>query len=369
MYISINISIERMMLSRWILCFLFSIVFCENNNLIGNVAPGWEFVRDLFNENFVNEDDLGAAIAVYHQGRPVVDLIGGWFDESKTKPYNNETLQLVFSTTKGIVAMAAAICVQRGLLNYSALVTDYWPEYGQNGKEHTTVADILSHRSGLPYVSSPVKQYLNWTAMTQILQEQAPDWVPGTAHGYHAITYGWLAGEIIRRVDPKKRSVGQFVQDELVKPTKTEFYIGLPPERQVRVSPVVPQLHSKNILNETMLTLFDIWNDPEIHQAEIPNAIGLTNAWSIARLYSAFIGNIRDEFGQTLISDEVLQNAIKSNTPVNEIDLVLQYYSSFSMGFHRFDRVLPQLGPNVFGHHGIHPHIIYFYSFKCIFIS
>lgn len=343
-----------MMYSRWIWLTLISIVFCKNNdsvdyNISGKIAPGWEFVRDLFRENFRNEDDLGAAVAIYYQGQPVVDLTGGWFDESKTTAYNNETLQLVFSTTKGIVAMAAAICVQRGLLNYSALVTDYWPEYGQNGKENTTVADILSHRSGLPYVSSPVKQYLNWTAMTHVLQEQKPDWIPGTAHGYHAITYGWLVGEIIRRIDPKKRSFGQFVQDELVTPTGTEFYIGLPSHLQYRVSPVVPQLHTRNILNETMLTLFDIWNDPEIHQAEIPNAIGLTNAWSIARLYSTFIGN---QFGQSLITKEVLQSTIKSNTPSNEIDLVLQYYSSFAMGFHRFDSVLPQLGPDVFGHHG-----------------
>lgn len=345
------------MYSIWILFLFISIVSCKNTDLIdynisGKIASGWEFVRDLFLENFINEDDLGAAIAIYYQGHPVVQLTGGWFNESKIKVYNDDTLQLVFSTTKGIVAMTAAICVQRGLLNYSALVTDYWPEYGQNGKENTTVADILSHRSGLPYISSPVKQYINWTAMTHTLEGQKPEWIPGTAHGYHAITYGWLIGEIIRRIDPKKRSFGQFIKDELIIPTETEFYIGLPSNLQYRVSPVVPQLHVKNILNDSMLTLFEIWNDPEIHQAEIPNAIGMTNAWSIARLYSAFIGNIMNNLRETLVTDEVLHSAIKSNTPLNEIDLVLQYYSSFSMGFHRFDNVLPLFGPNVFGHHG-----------------
>jgi len=345
-----------MVYSIEILTVFLSIVFCYEDpidyNISGTTAHGWEFVQDLFLENFVQQQDLGAAIAVYHQGHPVVNLTGGWFDESQIKPYDNDTLQLVFSTTKGVVAIAAAICVQRGLLNYSSLVTKYWPEYGQNGKENTTVADILSHRAGLPYVSSPVKQYINWTAMTHTLEEQEPLWIPGTAHGYHAITYGWLVGELVRRVDPKKRSFGQFVKDEIVTPTQTEFYIGLPPDIQHRVSPVVPQLDTKNILNESMLILFDIWNDPEIHQAEIPNAIGITNAWSIARIYSALIGNLEDKLGQRLLTDEIMKSAIKSNTPSNEIDLVLQYYSSFSMGFHRFDYVLPSFGPNVFGHHG-----------------
>jgi CubicO group peptidase (beta-lactamase class C family) len=188
--------------------------------------------------------------------------------------------------------------------------------------------------------------------MVHELEEQKPLWIPGTDHGYHATTYGWLVGELVRRVDPNKRSFGQFVKDEIVTPIEIEFYIGLPPSIQYRVSPVVPQLDTKNILNETMLNLFEVWNDPNIHQAEIPNAIGMSNAWSIARLYAAFIGNIKDKSGQRLWNDEILERAIKSNTPVNEIDNVLQYYSSFSMGFHRYDRFLPDFGPDVFGHHG-----------------
>ncbi|CAF1459091.1 unnamed protein product [Adineta steineri] len=344
-----------MIYSISILIVSFTVIFCNDftdYNIVGTTAHGWEFVRDLFLENFIKEKDLGASIAVYYQGNPVVDLIGGWFDESQTKPYDNDTLQLVFSTTKGIVAMAVAICVQQGLLDYSALVTKYWPEYGQNGKENTTVADILSHRAGLPYVSSPVDQYTNWTAMIHELEEQQPLWVPGTTHGYHSITYGWLAGELVRRVDPKKRSFGQFVKDEITTPTQTEFHIGLPPDMQHRVSLVVPQLDIKNILNESMLTYFEIWNDPKIHQAEIPNAIGMSTAWSIARLYAAFIGNVKNKFGQRLIEDEFMRRAIKSNTPANEIDLVFQYYSVFAMGFHRYDYALPAYGPDVFGHHG-----------------
>jgi CubicO group peptidase (beta-lactamase class C family) len=330
-------------------------VFCYNPadyNIYGTTAHGWEFVQDLFMENFVEQHDLGAAIAIYHQDRLVVNLKGGWFDESQTMPYDNETLQLVFSTTKGVVAIAAALCVQQNLLDYSALVTKYWPEYGQNRKENTTVADILSHRAGLPYVSSPISQYANWTAMIHTLEEQQPLWVPGTTHGYHAVTYGWLVGELVRRVDPKKRSFGQFIKDEIATRTQIEFYIGLPSDIQYRVSPVVPQLDVKNILNETMLTLFNVWNDPMIHQAEIPAAIGISNAWSIARLYAALIGNLENTLEQPLLNDKTIKLATKSNTPSNEIDLVFQYYSSFSMGFHRFDHALPDFGPDVFGHHG-----------------
>lgn len=347
--------IQMMLYLLWILSVSFSTVFSyysDDYNIHGTTAHGWEFVRGLFLENLKQHRDLGSAIAVYYQGQPVVDLMGGWFDESEIKPYDDDTLQLVFSTTKGVVAMAAAICVQQGLLNYSALVTTYWPEYGQNGKENTTVADILSHRAGLPYVTSPIEQYANWTAMIHTLEEQQPLWTPGTNHGYHAVTYGWLAGELVRRVDPKKRSFGQFIKDEIATRLQLEFFIGLPSSIQDRVSPVVPQLESKHILNETMLNLFEVWNDPKIHQAEIPAAIGMTNARSIARVYAAFIGNLKDASGQRLLNDETLKRAIKSNTPSNEIDLILQYYSSFGMGFHRFDHALPDFGPDVFGHHG-----------------
>ncbi|CAF3272079.1 unnamed protein product [Rotaria sp. Silwood2] len=303
-------------------------------------------------ENFVHEQDLGASIAIYLQGELVVNLTGGWVDELRTKSYDDDTLQLVFSTTKGLVAVTVALCVQRGLLDYSALVTKYWPEYGQNGKENTTVADILSHRAGLPYISSPVAQYTNWTAMIHTLEQQKPLWTPGTTHGYHSVTYGWLAGELVRRVDPMKRSFGQFVKDEIADRLQIEFYIGLPPELQYRISPVVPYPNVKSILNETMLVYFDIWNDPQIHQAEIPAAIGVSNAWSIARLYASLIGDFDNRSGDRLLDNGIVKLATKSNTPLNEIDLVFQYYSVFGMGFHQYDWVLPDFGPGTFGPHG-----------------
>lgn len=134
--------------SAYILFFLATSTVCYNitdYNIHGTIIPGWDLIRDLFRDNFVQDQDLGASVAVYYQGKLALDLWGGWFDQTRTKPYDENTLQIVFSTTKGLVAGAVAVAVQRGLLDYSALVTRYWPEYGQNGKENTKVGDILSH--------------------------------------------------------------------------------------------------------------------------------------------------------------------------------------------------------------------------------
>lgn len=316
-------------------------------NIHGTTADGWDFVRDSFEENFQQDRDLGGSVAIYHQGKLVVNLWGGWFDQSKKQLYDNRTLQLVFSTSKGLVAVAAALCVQRGLLDYSALVTNYWPEYGQNNKENTTVADILSHRAGLPIDSSPFEHYLNWTAMIHKLEQESPIWIPGTAHGYHSLTYGWLAGELIRRVDPMNRTVGQFIRDEIAKPLGIEFYIGLPSQEESRVSPL------DIILNGTANEPTDnVFNEIDTHQAEIPAANGITNAQSVARLYACLMGDVEDQKYKRILNTETLKRATTSNTPNNEIDFVLNITSKFGMGFLLLDDFFSPLGPGLFGHNG-----------------
>jgi CubicO group peptidase (beta-lactamase class C family) len=318
----------------------------------GTTANGWDFVRDLFKENFVQERDVGGSVAIYHQGKLVVDLWGGWFDEAKTKPYENNTLQLVFSTSKGLVAVAAALCVQRNLLDYSALVTKYWPEYGKNGKENTTVADILSHRAGLANDTSPFEQYLNWTGMISSLEQRRPLWPPGTAHGYHALTYGWLAGELVRRVDPLKRSLGKFIRDEIASPAQIEFYIGLPPELEYRVSPLNVKPNGNGTSNGSISSIDKEFNEQSRHEAEIPAANGITNARSVARLYAYLIGDLEDNTPKRILTEETLKKATKSNTPANEIDMVLNAPTVFGMGFLLWDQIFPSLGPGVFGHSG-----------------
>jgi len=355
--------------SIWISIFLISAVCSQHDhnhyNIDGTTANGWEFVRDLFEENFVEERDLGASLAIYHQGKLVVDLSGGWFDRSFTKPYDNNTLQLVFSTTKGLVAITAALCVEKGLLDYSELVTKYWPEYGQNGKENTTVADILSHRAGLPVESGPPEQILNWTAMVQSLEQQQPLWTPGTAHSYHALTYGWLAGELIRRVDPKKRTLGQFIQDEIANQIGIEFYVGLPSEEDYRVSPLTLSLENLRTLNDSMQSLYYFYNDPRLRQAEIPAANGITNARSLAKLYASLIMNLDDGKQKRLLNETILKQATKSNTPKGELDFRANVSSSFGMGFLLLDQAFPFFESEIFGHPGKYFQGIF--SFICFF--
>jgi CubicO group peptidase (beta-lactamase class C family) len=339
--------------SIWICFLLISAVFSyDDYNIDGTTVNGWEFVRDLFEENFVEQRDLGASVAIYYQGKLVVDLYGGWFDRSFTKSYDKNTLQLVFSSTKGLVATAAALCVEKGLLDYSELVTKYWPEYGQNGKENTTVADILSHRAGLPLESGPAEQILNWTAMVSSLEQQRPLWIPGTAHSYHALTYGWLAGELIRRVDPKKRSVGEFIRDEIADKIGIEFYVGLPIEEDYRVSPLTLSLEVLRTLNDTIQALFIFYNDPGLRRVEIPAANGITNARSLAKLYASLITDLDDGKQKRFLNETVLKQATKSNTPVGERDFISNETSSFGMGFLLLDQAFPFFQSQIFGHPG-----------------
>ncbi|CAF1421119.1 unnamed protein product, partial [Rotaria sordida] len=321
-------------------------------NIHGAVTPGWEFVRDLFRDNFAQDRDLGASVAIYHQGKLVVGLSGGWFDQSRAKPYDDNALQVVFSTSKGLVAATVALAVQRGLLDYSALVTRYWPEYGQYGKENTTVGDILSHRAGLPDVAVPFEQYMNWTAMIHTLEDQSPSWPPGSAHSYHPLTYGWLAGELVRRVDPKKRSFGQFIHDEISTPSIVEFYIGLPSTQEHRVSPLELNQISKEIINDSITASIYSFNEPRLHQVEIPAVNGITNAWSLARFYSSLIGDLDDGKYKRVLNKDIMKLATKLNMPDGELDLVSQAHLPFGMGFMLFDKMLPRLGSGSFGHFG-----------------
>jgi CubicO group peptidase (beta-lactamase class C family) len=162
----------------------------------GAVAAGWESVREAFVNNLDNSEEVGAGVSVYHRGTKVVDLWGGSFDVEKTQPYAEDTLQLVFSTTKGITAIAVAMCVERGLLSYDEKVSTYWPEFAQHGKADATVAQLLSHQCGLYTVDGDITlaEALDWSTITARLAATAPRWDIGSKHGYHALTYGWLAG-------------------------------------------------------------------------------------------------------------------------------------------------------------------------------
>ncbi len=339
------------------------------------IEPGWEGVQEAFEANFASGEEVGAGCAVYHHGRKVVDLVGGHFDADRTQPYTDDALQLVFSTTKGITAIAVAMCVQRGLLDYDEPVATYWPEFAANGKGEATVAQLLSHQCGLITVDRPttLAEALDWKTITSRLADGTPEWPIGTAHGYHALTYGWLAGELIRRTDG--RTPGQFVAEELAGPLGLDMWIGLPDELEPRVSPMVGALFVKSddpnvqaMLDQFFgpqsnafraLTLngafsFDgegdnPFNTRELHAAEIPAGNGITNARSLAKLYAATIGEVD---GVQLLTDATRDRARAKVTPDGETDQCLMLESTFGMGFMVHGPMTVYAGPGTYGHPG-----------------
>ncbi len=196
----------------------------------GFVAPGFEPVREEFLRNFEERGELGAACAIYRQGEKVVDLWGGYRDGRSRAPWEEDTLVIVFSSTKGLSALAMALANSRGYFDYEAPVTHYWPEFAQNGKEHITIRQLLAHEAGLAVIEEPLTRQIlaDKDALAAILARQRPLWEPGTHHGYHSFSLGWYESELIRRTDPQHRTLGRFFQDELATPLGLEVYIDIP---------------------------------------------------------------------------------------------------------------------------------------------
>jgi CubicO group peptidase (beta-lactamase class C family) len=345
-------------------------------NIGGTVAGGWDAVRQAFEANLASGDETGCAVSVYHRGQKVVDLWGGHFDQQRTKPYTDDTLQLVFSTTKGITAIAVAMCVERGLLSYDEKVSTYWPEFAAQGKGDATVAQLLSHQCGLYTVDGDISlaEALDWSTITARLADTAPRWPIGAQHGYHALTYGWLAGELVRRVDPQHRSLGTFVRDEIVSRVGGELWIGLPEDQEHRVSPMIGGLNPgggddvdpavKAMLEQFMgpnspggqalslngaFSVDGAFNRRDVHVAEIPAANGITNARTLARIYAATIGEVD---GVRLVAADTVDAARATVTPANEPDTCLIMPTTFGMGFMTHGMFSPYSGPGAFGHPG-----------------
>ena len=198
---------------------------CE---IYGEVEPGFEPVREAFGRNFSERDELGAACCAYVDGRKVVDLWGGVADRESQAPWQKDTLVLVFSTTKGMSALAVALAHSRGLIDYDERVATYWPEFARNGKGNVTVRQLLDHQAGLCAVDEPLGPELlaDPGRLAEILAAQRPAWEPGTRQGYHYLTLGLYENELLRRVDPRGRSLGQFLSEEILAPLGEEFYIG-----------------------------------------------------------------------------------------------------------------------------------------------
>lgn len=348
----------------------------------GTVADGFEGVRDAFEANFTEHGDVGAGVAVFVDGECVVDLTGGVVDPVSGDTYGPDALQLVFSSTKGVAAICAHLLAQRGQLDFSAKVVDIWPEFGANGKADATIADVMSHRVGLPVVDERLSldQVLEIAPIVDALASQAPLWEPGRAHGYHALTYGWLVGEIVKRVDG--RPIGQFVAEELADPLGLDLWIGLPDEQHDRVVPLIamdPTESSFDLADPDIAPLLEdlatafldpdsvtnralhlngafgldagaggmAWNRPEVWRSQIPAANGITNARSLAKLYASCVSEVD---GVRLLDDETVKRATEERSEGRDRTLVVP--TRFGLGFFIPSTFSPLMGPASFGHAG-----------------
>jgi CubicO group peptidase (beta-lactamase class C family) len=327
----------------------------------GSVAPGFEEVETEFRKNFRDQDELGAACAVYHEGEKVVDLWGGYRDLERSEPWQEDTLVLVYSTTKGLAGMAVAVAHSRGLLDYDERVSSYWPEFAQGGKENITVRQLLSHQAGLSGLDKPLnlETIADPNALAATIARQKPAWEPGTRHGYHGISLGWYEGELIRRVDAQHRSLGRFFHEEIAQTLGLEFYIGLPtsvpasriaeikayrPARMLLHMNTMPPGMVLALMNPRSLTSRSLnqikgkgirgpadLNRPEIWALEMPALGGVGQVKSIAKAYGEFARGGR-ELG---ITEETLDALIRpAVAPSQGIrDMVLHVDTTFSLGF------------------------------------
>ena len=327
-------------------------------------------VREVFARNFAESGELGASVAVALGGELVVDLWAGHVDRDRTQPWERDTLVLVYSSTKGVVSLAAHMLADRGLLDFEAPVADVWPEFAQGGKESLPLRYLLTHQAGLPVVDEelPVGAELEWDIMAGALARQAPVWEPGEKTGYHAATFGWLVGEVIRRVDG--RSVGTFIREEIAEPLGVEFLLRFGPEEDDRVSDLhlaqvpaeeLPSLAAAALLEPTSLAAraFNIAprgpnkgrNSRAYRGSEQPGSNGHTNARALATIYGA-LGSGGAWQGQRLLSEEAIRLA---GTPQLEgRDIILQTPVRRTLGFMMPVPGLPDpRGENAFGHAGM----------------
>ncbi len=336
----------------------------------GTVQDGFGKVADAFGANFDEHGDLGAAFALYVDGDCKVDIWGGVADKTTGRAWDEHTLQLVFSTTKGAAAICVARLVEAGKIDYDTPVATYWPEFAAAGKETITVGEMLSHQGGLAWVDDVLSfdEVLAVDPVVAALAAQAPLWEPRTTHGYHALTYGWLAGELVRRVDGRR--IGRYFADEVAGPLGLEFWIGLPESEESRVSrletapppsdPLILELMMSVMgpgtngfkaltLNGALNGLGEDtpFNTRAVHATEMPAANGITTARSLARMYAATVGDVD---GVRLIDDSTVKSATmeRSNGP----DACLVADSQFGCGFMLDGTLTPMLTPSSFGHAG-----------------
>ncbi|MBC9716825.1 beta-lactamase family protein [Streptomyces sp. TRM66268-LWL] len=333
----------------------------------GTVEPGWEGVRDAFVRNFAERGERGASVAVYRDGRPVVDLWGGSRDADGSEPWGRDDVHLIRSATKGVAAAVPLLLHQRGQLDLDAPVGTYWPEYKAAGKEHTRVRHLLAHRAGVPVLDVPVP-FEDPAAGPRAVAAQAPVWEPGTDHGYHPHTYGWLVGELVRRVTG--RTLGQWLAEQITRPRGIDLWIGLPDAEQHRagtVTRVEPPAVGNGLRLRPKQAVADAYanpdsltrrafasladtdeNTPAYRAAELPATNGMANARALAAFYASLIGPVDGHARLFAPATVALARTEESAGP----DRTLVVNTRFGPGYMLHGPASPLLGPSSFGHPG-----------------
>jgi len=319
----------------------------------GLCEPRFEAVRDAFARNFAEHGEVGAAVCVTLDGETVVDLWGGVADPTTGRAWERDTIGVVWSCTKGATALCAHVLVARGDLDLDAPVAHYWPEFAQNGKAAITVRMLLAHQAGLAAFSEPIPDdgYCDWDLIVHLLAEQEPLWAPGTRHGYHALTFGHLVGEVVRRVTGT--SLGPFFRAEIGDPLGLDLWIGLPEAHEPRVAPtipapfpepgdVIPTFYSTamtdptsvgaRVLMNSGLVFAPGWIDTRAaHAAELPAFGGIGNARALAGMYRALaVGGSVD--GVHLVDDGALA-AMGAVASATSVDATMLVPTRWSLGF------------------------------------
>ena len=346
-----------------------------NGEINGYYEPKFEQVLKEFIQNFQQRDEVGASICIKIEGETVVDLWGGQADPKKNKPWDKDTVSIIFSCTKAAVALCAHMLIDQRKLELNAPVTNYWPEFGKNGKENITVAMMLNHSAGLPAFREPIKKggFADWDYMVHRLEEEAPFWEPGTRNGYHMISFGWTVGELIRRASGQ--SLGTFFKENVADPLELDYWIGLPEEIEPRVAPItlskyvigdpLPEFMQALLTKPESISSLSLMNtgrfmvnDLRYSAAEIGGAGGVSNARGIAGMFAplACDGSLN---GVKLVSKDTITRMSQVSMATQQ-DLTLLIPSRFALGFmkavdnrHRsYENESLIIGEKAFGHAG-----------------
>lgn len=315
----------------------------------GFVADKFSPVRDAFEANFASGADVGASCCATLEGETVVDLWGGFADETKTRPWERDTIVNVYSTTKTMTALTALLIADRGDLDFDSPVAKYWPEFAANGKEYIKVSHLMSHSSGLSGWKEPItaaEDLYDWEKMTSLLAAQAPLWEPGTASGYHMITFGFLIGEVVRRITGT--TLGTVFREEIAEPLGADFHIGLPASEDSRVADIIPlvlpenagkivfseieEMTFRNLPRDVGWGFFAIANSRAWRSAEIPAVNGHGNARSIAEIH-CILANGGVAKGKRFMSEAGCRKALEQQIEGPDLVMSRMPPARFGMGF------------------------------------